>query len=303
MDPIQPIQLQNNIQVSPNGTRVRFIRTLDNRMVRVSVPQINQIPESRIWMYTNHSLPTTVPVVTIIGTPIVNIPGCVKVHKENRYPGGSKNKQNLDNDPKGSMTLCDAGAPYYEPPDYRANELTWQTVYGEPEEEASGVDASEPTAPDNLDTPEPPKTPDQKGDPDCPAPNQPRIGDLAASGDEKVSGYELQPDPNNLNNKICVILYEDIGVVEKFLPSPAVVTTTAGIAAVATTSALLAKPLADLLLKVVKPVIKKVIGKIQMLLGKTPHRPSLAEIRADRYREKRGLLPLKKGPKKKLKKT
>ena len=37
---------------------------------------------------------------------------------------------------------------------------------------------------------------------------------------------------------------------------------------VATTSALLAKPLADLLLKVVKPTIKKVIKKIAAIRGK-----------------------------------
>ena len=37
---------------------------------------------------------------------------------------------------------------------------------------------------------------------------------------------------------------------------------------VATTSALLAKPLADLLLKVVKPVTKKVVKKIAALRGK-----------------------------------
>ena len=40
------------------------------------------------------------------------------------------------------------------------------------------------------------------------------------------------------------------------------VTTTASIAVVATTSALLAKPLVDLLLKAVKPAVKKVMKKI-----------------------------------------
>ena len=57
-------------------------------------------------------------------------------------------------------------------------------------------------------------------------------------------------------------LWEDIGTVEKFLPSIPVVSTTATIAAVATTSALLAKPLADLLLKVVKPIVKNPFNRI-----------------------------------------
>ena len=56
---------------------------------------------------------------------------------------------------------------------------------------------------------------------------------------------------------------------EEYLPSPGAVTTTASIAVVATTSALMAKPLADLLLKVVKPTVKKAIKKIAAIRGKS----------------------------------
>ena len=95
-------------------------------------------------------------------------------------------------------------------------------------------------------------------DPPCPGPNAPRIGDVAQNKIEKVSGFELQVDPRNPDGvKICVVLYEDIGAAEQFLPAPQVAATTAAIAVVATSSALLAKPLADLLLKVVKPAVKK----------------------------------------------
>ena len=118
-----------------------------------------------------------------------------------------------------------------------------------------------------------------------------RIGDVAQNQTEKVSGFELQRDPKNPDGvKICVTLYEDIGAVEAFLPSPQIVTTTAVIATVATGSALLAKPLADLLLRVVKPVVKKAIGTIQSKLGKTPYRPTQDEIRTNEYRKKKGLL-------------
>ena len=129
---------------------------------------------------------------------------------------------------------------------------------------------------------------------ECPGPNSPRIGDVAQNKTEKVSGFELSKD-----GKICIVLYEDIGVVEQYLPAPQVVATTGGIAVVATTSALLAKPLADLLLKVVKPLVKKTIGKIQMMLGKTPYRPTVSQIRTNQYREKKGMLPMKFGQKKK----
>jgi hypothetical protein len=122
----------------------------------------------------------------------------------------------------------------------------------------------------------------------CPGPNAPRIGDVAQNQKEKVSGFELNEDKT-----ICITLYEDIGVVEQYLPSAQVVATTATIATVATTSALLAKPLADLLLKVVKPAVKKAIGTIQTKLGRKPRKLTPLEIRSNRYREKRGLPPLK----------
>lgn len=61
------------------------------------------------------------------------------------------------------------------------------------------------------------------------------------------------------------------------LPEVPAVVTTASIALVATTSALLAKPLADLLLKLIKPAIKKIVAKIKALLGRKPRRLSVRE--------------------------
>ena len=120
--------------------------------------------------------------------------------------------------------------------------------------------------------------PDPVEDPPCPGPNAPRIGDVAQNQTEKVSGFELQVDPRNPDGvKICVTLYEDIGAAEQFLPAPQVAATTAAIAVVATSSALLAKPLADLLLKIVKPAVKKAIAKVQKILGKKEKVLSLRE--------------------------
>ena len=110
----------------------------------------------------------------------------------------------------------------------------------------------------------------------CPGPNAPRIGDVAQSKKEKVSGFELQ----TVNGQqICVTLYEPIPFTEQYLPAPQVIASTAGIAAVATTSALLAKPIADLLLKVVKPLVKKAIKKIAAKLGKHQQHYSVSERR------------------------
>ena len=160
------------------------------------------------------------------------------------------------------------------------------------EEEAEGVNTGEtPNAP-VPETPDPPTTDTPEGDPECPGPLDPRIGALGPSEKEKVVGHELQPDPNNLNKNICVALYEDIGIVEQYLPSPAIVTTTAVIASVAASSALLAKPIADLLLKVIKPAVKKVVTKVNAVLGKTPYQMTESEKKTNEYRLKKGLLPI-----------
>ena len=131
----------------------------------------------------------------------------------------------------------------------------------------------------------------------------PRIGSVGPNEKEKVVGHELQPDPNNFNKKICVALYEDINIVEQYLPSPQVATTTAVIASVAGASALLAKPLADLLLRVFRPAIKQVLTKVNAVLGKTPYRLTEEEKRTNEYRLKKGLpaIPFAKNHQKKLK--
>ena len=279
--------------VQVNGTGIKFIRTQRIGNNKIRPINTNQIADNRIWLNdVPQAIPIAVPVTEIVGTPIVNMPGCVQVHKENAKNPKNKNKMLVDDDPKGNTVLCDAGAPYYYAPNYDARELTWQTIYT-PQEEADGLDTGEPPAPD-IDTPEPPVTPPTTAeDVECPPPNARRIGDLSTSGEERVKEYKLTPD-----GKICETIWEPVPFVDQYLPSAGVVTTTAGIAAVATTSALLAKPLADLLLKVIKPVVKKVLGKIQTMMGKTPYRPTLSEIQTNRYREKKGMLPLKFGPKK-----
>ena len=294
-----PVIRNDNIQNSnPNvpyinigANNVRYIQTFG--VADTSVRDIDQIDKTTVWINGVPTvIPPTVPVTVNIGKPIVNMPGCVAVHKEN-VKQRSKNKQLVNDDPKGNTVLCDAGQPYYNPPNYEANRLSWETIYGQPPEVDSGVDTGDPPPPpETPDSPEPPSTGgDELEDPPCPGPMAPRIGDIAQNQKEKVSGFDLQRDPKNPDGaKICVTLYEDIGAVEAYLPAPQIVTTTAVIASVATGSALLAKPLADLLLRVVKPVIKKAIGTIQKKLGKSPYRPTQDEIRTNEYRKKKGLL-------------
>jgi len=278
------IGIQDVTDISIQNVQLNDIRPINTNNIR-------NITDARIWINeTPQALPVAVPVTLRVGTPIVNMPGCVKAHKENVKNPANRNKMLVDNDPKGNVVLCDGGMPYFHPPDYQANRLDWRTIYGEAPE-ADGVKTNPPKPPSTPDTPPPPTTPPTKTeDQPCPPPNARRVGDLNQAGTEKVSGYELIRDPKNYEEFICETQWESINFAEQYLPSPAVVTTTAVIATVATSSALLAKPLADLLLKVVKPLVKKVIGKVNSILGKTPYRPTQAELKTNEYRVKKGLL-------------
>ena len=297
MDPIERIQVNPNIKISPDGQNIRFIPSIDSNTNQINmggVRRINvrEIADQRIWVQgTSLSLPNVPPVTIFAGTPVVDMPGCVQVHKEN-VKQRSRNKQLVNDDPKGNTVLCDGGMPYFTAPNYDARELTWQTIYGEPENAPEGVDTGDTGSIAPPDTPDAPPTDEPEGDPECPGPLEPRIGSVGPNEKEKVVGHELQPDPNNLNKLICVSLYEDIGVVEQYLPSPQIVTTTAVIASVAASSALLAKPLADRLLRVVKPAVKQVMTKVNAILGKTTYRPTQEELKTNEYRKKKGLLPI-----------
>ena len=274
-----------------NATGIPLIRSQGTGIYPVRGVFVSEI---RPWEAQTHvTTPLAPPVVIHAGTPVVDMPGCVKVHKENAKRDPSSNKNLVNDDPKGNVVLCDAGMPYYEPPDYDARELTWQTVTPDQEEGDEGLNLEEP----NVDAPDTP-TPDTNIPTDkeieCPPPNARRIGDRNQKGDEQVKEYKLTPD-----GKICETIWEPVPAVEQYLPTVGTVSTTAVIATVATTSALFAKPLADLILRVVKPVIKKVMTKVNSIMGRQTRRPSRSEVLADQYRLKKGLLPLKKTLKKK----
>ena len=250
----------------------------------------NEIPNiyTPKWMTTQPNVDYLVPPVVVnIGNPVVDMPGCVKAHKDNKTHKNNipKDKDLVKNDEGEAMTLCPDGSyPVYSAMNYEPDQLIITR-----ETEAPPV--APPPEPD-ITTPDTPEIPTTEGDPDCPGPQSLRVGAVGPSEKEKVIGHELQK--NIQGQLVCVELYEDIGAVEQYLPSAQVAATTASIAAVAGASALLAKPLADLLLRVFKPAIKQVLTKVNKALGKTPYKPTRADIIADEYRKKKGLPPLKK---------
>jgi len=254
-----------------------------NNINTYSIPNVENVYIPR-WMTTQPNVDYLLPPVIInIGNPIVDMPGCVKMHKDDkRHKNNIPIDKNLvENDPKNAMTLCPDGSyPTYDAMNYEPDQLT--ITY---EQKAPPV--APPPEPD-LNTPETPSIPKTDKEVECPGPQSLRIGSIGPSEKEKVVGHELKQ--NTQGQVICVEIYEPINVVEQYLPSAQVATTTASIAAVAGASALLAKPLADLLLRVFKPAIKQVLNKVNKALGKTPYRPTPSEIKTNEYRVKKGLV-------------
>ena len=226
MEPIEPIGIPN-----------------------VTIPQVVQ----RDWLIGVPFVPNNDPPVTLeLGFPIVEMPGCVTMHKDNKdhVSGRPFDRDLVNQDPKGTTTLCPHGEyPSYEAMDYQPENLV-VTRETPPPPVAPPPEVEAPPVPDTGNIVKDKEI-------ECPAPNQPRVGDLTQNGEERVTGHEIQ-------NGQCVVLYESTTAVEKFLPSTNQVSTTAAIAVVATASAA-ATPL---LLRVIKPIIKKTVDTVKKKLGK-----------------------------------
>ena len=227
------------------------------------IPAFNFVKEPPVHQY--------IPPVTVnIGSPVVDLPGCVEFHKDERLK-----RENLPTDDEdGTVVLCDGQVPSYDPMDYEPEQLIIQQEVPPP--------AVEP--PPEIDPPEVPPTGDLgKKEIECPGPGQLRVGDITESGDEKVVGHELQ-------GTTCVTLYEPTSPVEKFLPSINQTTSVTALAVVATAGAA-ATPI---LIRLIRPVIKKIWTTVQKKLGKTPTRLTRMDIKTNQYRQSKGLPPIKK---------
>ena len=93
----------DNIQVY--GNEVQFVTNIQSTDASVESIGVGAIADARIFESRSPTvIPPTVPVTEIIGSPVVNMPGCVKVHKEN-VKQRSRNKMLVDDDPKGNTVL------------------------------------------------------------------------------------------------------------------------------------------------------------------------------------------------------
>ena len=148
------------------------------------------------------------------------------------HPDAQRNPSLLVDDPSRVGYACpDGEIPSYNPMDYTPSQLTIVEQQPPPQEQKE-------------EQPAPAKPPEQRTEPPGPPANQ-----------------EQKPK-----------VVEEQGIVDKIvegLPTLQAATTASGVAVIATASAVLAKPLADLLLKLIKPAIKKGSKKLAQLRKKS----------------------------------
>ena len=201
------------------------IREIQIRELNIpSVPNwTNQYPQA---------IPPIVPVTQNIGTPIVNLPGCVESHPD----GGP---QLAKDDENGVMTYCDGTVPSFNPIEYNAEQMLYT--------QNAGVDTRQP----QQDTPEVPELEIPRTPPaTAVVPNKPKVecpteaqeakepvGTYIQGFRKKVTGYKL------VDNQ-CIQITEKVSIPEQIVagvPSADAVATTA-IPPVVTTDPALGTP-------------------------------------------------------------
>ena len=207
-------------------------------MPSIDIPRFNinkvEIHEIPVWK-------TNIPILNNISKPIVDIPGCVRVHRNNLT-----SLIDSDKDEYGTYTECgNFSIPSFEPLQYNPNEFVYTQSEPPKNQEQEFV---QPTV-------EPPKYEPKKEEDEplfvqCPGPNDQRVGQYASEFKlERVIGHKRSEDGSK-----CITLYEDVTFIEQYIPNPPQLISTAVIATVAAST--------PLLLNIVKPLVKNLIKKL-----------------------------------------
>ena len=255
-----------------------------SKIREIKVREID-VPEIPNWAI---AIPESIPVFSPItqqiitgqiGFPVMDVPGCVEARE-------TSNNDNLVIDAENTnLLLCDPGQqPSFTPMDYSpdstppvAKNVMLPPPLDQPKSESKSTNnnnisdgAIDPSGGPQLPAP---RTPDP-----CPRPDDPPIGSKGKFGTARVESYYRDASGEC---KIKWTAEKPQDVAFTYLPPPPVALTTAAIAATAVTSSVLIKPLSDALLKIVKPITKKVVKKILSRLGKKPKVLSVRERRLE----------------------
>ena len=154
--------------------------------------------------------------------------------------------------------------PSYRPLDFTPGTLTYGAAKAPALDSKKKPADKQPAKSPSPDVPPASDIPNLDVELPCPPPDAIPIGAKNKLQTAVVIGYE------RIDGE-CQTQFKSLDIptiLGNHLPGTPVVVTTATIAAVGVTSAILAKPLGDILLKTIKPLVKKTIKKIKEKLGK-----------------------------------
>ena len=202
---------------------------------RIEIREVS-IPKIPVWeLY--------VPTLDVIYKPKVDMPGCVRVHRNNL-------PSLIDNDKDEYGTYNECGnfiIPSFEPLQYNPNEFTYTESASPNKQEQEFVETT-----DQSGKYTPPKN---KKDVfvECPGKKDQKIGDYRNEKRiSRVSGHKRSEDGTE-----CITLYEDVTFIDSVLPSPSAALNVVTISLIAASSSLLIPAIKSLS----KTVFKKIFAK------------------------------------------
>lgn len=236
----------------------------------MNIPDIGvagvSIPDVGIYLppVRRELLMPSLPPGVSMALPVIQIPGCVEAHVDSDLQ-----TELTTSDPSQVRIYCDAGMPAFDPMAYQPY---LQQVDKQPAipKFANAAAESKAEAPVIKGRRQEMTGADEKGRQLLQSKPQCGEGEVLRQGEcIKIE----RPEP------------QEFTIGGKYLPPLEAVTTTSAIATVATVSALMARPVANYLLKLIRPIIKKVINRIKRALGNQPPIRSVRErVLAQRVR-------------------
>ena len=233
------------------------------------MPSLSVLKPAPMQAYRHQVEAPYIPVQINPALPILDIPGCVEAHADSDLSSAL-----TSNDPDGVKVFCDAHMPSFSAIDYTPELLSPIRKPAIPRQSASKQEQEQAQNQEPQLAPQIPRRPPVV----IPA-NLPPAADEIQIAERVVQCLDGE---RYVGGRCEWIPSEPVTVqqiVETYIPPVPAITSTAVIATVATTSALLAKPVSDILLKIIKPTVKKVIKTIQKMLGK--------KIKVESVRERR----------------
>ena len=175
--------------------------------------------------------------------PNINLPGCVKTHRDVR----PTNTAIVEDDVNGSFYSCPPGheLPSYIPIEYNPKKLE---IVEQKQEQKPAQKIEEP----KYEQPQLPKQKEEKKKVqlvDCPGDDNLRVGQYASELKlEIVKGHRRSDDGLK-----CYEIFEDVPFISQYLPPVSTVVSTTAIGLIAASS--------PALLSIIKPLVKKLVGR------------------------------------------